>query len=80
MNMTNKEFAALLRDVADKIEPISDTSETERKKVIAQYDRIPIPVEVTKRMCEAFARGLLGKDKPGSTTQPVTNPKSKKRG
>ncbi|MGA2786970.1 MAG: hypothetical protein ABSF60_05535 [Verrucomicrobiota bacterium] len=80
MNITNKEMAKLLRDVADKIEPISDKSKAGRKKVVAQMDRIPLTIEAHRRTIEAFRSGFLGIRRPENPPNSETKPKRDKGG
>jgi hypothetical protein len=54
MKKTNKETAALLRDVASKIEHISDDSEAGDKEVLKQLERIPIRKETAAKFTKAF--------------------------
>ena len=54
MKKTNKELAALLRDVASKIEHISDDSEAGDKEVLKQLERIPMRKETAAKFAKAF--------------------------
>jgi hypothetical protein len=54
MKKTNKETAALLRDVASKIEHISDDSEAGDKEVLKQLERIPMRKETAEKFTKAF--------------------------
>jgi hypothetical protein len=54
MKKTNKETAALLRDVASKVEHISDDSEAGDKEVLKQLERIPIRKETAAKFTKAF--------------------------
>jgi hypothetical protein len=53
MKKTNKEMAALLRDVASKIEHISD-SEVGDREVLKQLERIPMRKETAAKFTKAF--------------------------
>jgi hypothetical protein len=54
MKKTNKEMAALLRDIANKIEYISDDSEAGDKEVLKQLERIPMRKETAAKFTKAF--------------------------
>jgi hypothetical protein len=54
MKKTNKETAALLRDVTSKVEHISDDSEAGDKEVLKQLERIPIRKETAAKFTKAF--------------------------
>jgi hypothetical protein len=59
MKKTNKETAALLRDVASKIEHISDDSETGDKEVLKQLERIPMRKETAAKFTKAFKEEFM---------------------
>ena len=54
MKKTNKAMAALLRDLASKIEQISDDSETGDKEVLKQLERVPMREETARKFTKAF--------------------------
>jgi hypothetical protein len=65
--MKNRQLAKLLRNVADNIESVSDTSKAGRKKVLEQFERIPLPIEFHHRFLESFKRGLFCESKGAQT-------------